>query len=187
MIHLELVTTVLLGTVVACGFTQVANTTPLSLDVTVKEQTSDRELHSVAIVTIRNKGDRNVALSRTYCACGLWLQLEIETSDHRPVPYPAEMPERIIVRPPRYECVPPNGAAAMTVDLHAFQTEFGGERSGNAMSFRLTPGNYLLRARYRDRSDRHRGCSSTDVEVLSDWVPFTVRSVPERTQFSNFN
>ena len=126
-------------------------------------------------VTLRNTGQQTVALSRTHCACRLWLLLEITKADGTPVPYPRSMPEFTIVTPPPYECVKPGGSVSWEINLNSFAAEFGGARRSDFVSFDLREGRHRIRARYADVLRKRNGCRSPEVEVFSPWVEFDLR------------
>ena len=147
----------------------------LEITADVEERNDGAGIHPVAVVTLTNMGRESVALSRTHCACGLWLALEIEDAGGRRVSYPREAPELTIVSLPRYECVAPAQKIAWTIDLRDFRLEFGGEPRSKPLSFHLAPGDYRLRARYKDDRRPHIRCGSSPVETASKWTRFTVR------------
>src|SRR5436190_21057206 len=99
----------------------------IELVAVVEARAVGSETHPVATVTLTNRSDAPVAVSRTHCACHMWLMLEIANSSGGTVPYPADTPEFIVVEPPKHVCLGPDENLAWTIDLRDFQLQFGDE------------------------------------------------------------
>lgn len=150
---------------------------PVELHLHIEQ---DRAGQPVAYFEFRNRRSYALAVTRTFGLEDAFLRVQIETRGGEPVPYPrgaqSELPER-----PEFNCVLPEGVAAITVPLNRWYVVVGGELrkdpanpEAGVYSFELEPGFYRIRALYDTVGGTTGPCLTPVGPFETPWIEFEV-------------
>lgn len=138
----------------------------LSLDVIMS-----RSPALTLFLTFENHGVHPLRLSETFGYQSTWLALEIKDAEGKSIPYPSDLPEVSLARPPNHFCLQPGKQWVWPINLLAWNRLYGGRSDHRKYAFALPPGSYRIRARYANE------CASIicpEDTVVSEWAEFHV-------------